>query len=223
MLLKKIVFFGVLTSICYASWNNTVLDQNKYYTVDIYQKQNAIGNVIITWISYSTGNSLILKASYYAPGVGFSTEQLSSSVFKISNIKSVLLDNGKALVVWDEQENEHSSRVVKASIYNGSEWSTPENLSGTILCMKELVIAFNENDIAVVAWIQEEPKDVFNVRVSRHNGSWSTSTLDYSATMYDRFSNLFLDLNSANDITIAWRSRIASSGLYTTKTARWAP
>lgn len=168
------------------------------------------GTAVTVWVDSTDPDSLY--AQRYEEGAWSGDPvRLNTAATLISHPLVAQNSSGKAVAAWIQRtngdEHGHSPHYhVWSSQYDGSAWSTPQNIGGVeIPILTQL--AMNEAGQAVVTWSDSHDDSDFHMAARYVNGSWGAAVaLDQSADDANDFMNSHqTDINSNGAIVSVWR------------------
>ncbi|MDB2614438.1 hypothetical protein N9Y92_04715, partial [Chlamydiales bacterium] len=187
---------------------------------------DSLGNAIAVWVG-SDGLNNITQASIYDGSTWSTPENLSlpgqDVVRNAKHRPQVSSDNlgtlGTSFAVWVRSDG--SNDIVQASIYDGSAWSTPENLSLPGQDGQLPQVGSDASGNAIVAW-QQVDGTTYTIYASRYDGSaWSTP-IALSApgiSLDQQFNSLNLSVNAFGQAIAVWQqSRNVHTATYNDNT-----
>ena len=155
--------------------NNISPDGQNAYNPKVVMDGN--GNSIIVWEQQDGINFQIFK-SEYRNGSWIHPAQLTDNISlngQTANSPQVAMDNyGNAIIVW--YQNDGANYQIFKSEYRNSGWIHPANLSDNISPDGKFAynpqVAMDDNDNAIIVWMQESGTGDHIFKSEYRNGAW---------------------------------------------------
>lgn len=199
MFFKSLIVFWLFFSSCHAAWTVYDLSGSVFMGENLLIKQNSTGYVIAAW---NENNKV--KASFW-DGAKWTSAYLSDIFADYIKIYFAdLNNNGKGLICWIESNSGSDRHKIMAGIWDGSTWSASD-LSGAVGYISEYQFMLNEQNMAIVTWIQVNSQKNYSIMASVWQAAkWSTFLLSQEDCIM--MKNLQMDLNGSNQSVISWIS-----------------
>jgi hypothetical protein len=131
------------------------------------------GQVVVVW-TRSDGTNTIVEAATRPPDGQFSASQAISDIGEdAAEPRIAVAPMGRAMAVWLRSDGTHDIVQTASLSAVGSNWSAPEDLSGSAQDALEPQAALAQNGTASVVWISRSADDVVEASTRRFEGAFS--------------------------------------------------
>ncbi len=152
-----------------------------YYNHGSHVARTSDGKLFVVWAD-PDANGQIVYSQYddafqtWFPPVALSNNPAGGTA---SNTAIAADDNGNLFVVWQQRADASSNYAVMFSMYNGSTWSAPADLSGNTLKSEEPNVSVGSTGEVFVVWNTDSESDgaewVLCTRSNDAGSTWSAA------------------------------------------------
>ncbi|MBN2039920.1 MAG: Ig-like domain-containing protein [Spirochaetes bacterium] len=193
--------------------SNDNISPDGEYAYAPYAAMDNNGNTIIAWRQHDGNYNRIFKSEYRGgewTHPADLTDVISPDGKSAQDPRVVMDSNGNAVIVWEQYDDDNSSRIFMSEYRNGS-WTIPADLNDSISSggtdARNPEAAMDDNGNAIIVWVQDSTgsNDHRIYKSEYRGGAWTHPSIgNYisSGVQTDSYPQVAMD-NTGNAI-IAW-------------------